>query len=469
LPSNKITRGSDGRPKPITRPGILGPPGPQGEQGETGPVGPTGATGATGPTGPAGATGPQGSTGATGAKGDTGATGPKGDTGNTGPAGPTGPTGATGATGSAGAAGATGPKGDKGDPGDTGPAGATGSAGATGATGATGPKGDKGDPGDTGPAGADGQDGIVPDDIVFVGQSYLPTSIGAASSSAFATKGTLTLARMDGQIRSVTFQGNWVAARSYTVGAYAVSTTGAVTAVLGTATVAGPAGSGVRALTTTGLAWAVNAGTAVVLAITDATGTGTLVNPIAGSSAILPGDGFALLAQPFYVSIADNAVAVADTFTQSSSASSGGYVVSWTYAVSASADATGDTGATGPTGPTGPRGYAPATFTVPGTLVTGVGATTFYNDSGSSLSISKVRASVGTAPTGSAVIVDVNLGGTTIFTTQANRPSIAASGTTATAVPDVTTWPDGTYLTLDVDAIGSTIAGANLTVQVITT
>jgi hypothetical protein len=41
--------------------------------------------------------------------------------------------------------------------------------------------------------------------------------------------------------------------------------------------------------------------------------------------------------------------------------------------------------------------------------------------------IESVAATVGTAPTGASLIVDVNKNGTTIFTTQANRPTIAAA------------------------------------------
>lgn len=105
-------------------------------------------------------------------------------------------------------------------------------------------------------------------------------------------------------------------------------------------------------------------------------------------------------------------------------------------------------------------------FSVPGGLGTSVGAGRIYNDSGKELTIEKVRASVGTPPSGSAVIVDVNLGGTTIFTTQSARPSVAAGGFTAVGIPAVTAWPDGAYLTVDVDQVGSSSAGADLVVQV---
>ena len=110
-------------------------------------------------------------------------------------------------------------------------------------------------------------------------------------------------------------------------------------------------------------------------------------------------------------------------------------------------------------------------FTATGILSAGSGTIRFYNHSGATLSISKVYIDVNTAPTGThGIIVDVNLNGTTIFTTQANRPVIAAGAYDGSSgTPDVTAWPDGDYLTADIDAVGTTIAGADLTVTVIVT
>lgn len=102
-----------------------------------------------------------------------------------------------------------------------------------------------------------------------------------------------------------------------------------------------------------------------------------------------------------------------------------------------------------------------------GTISTGTGVRRFYNDTDRPWTIAAVRASAGTAPTGATLIVDVNLDGTTIFTTQASRPAIAISAFTAKVTnPDVTVWPAGSYLTFDVDQVGSSVAGANLTVQI---
>lgn len=103
-----------------------------------------------------------------------------------------------------------------------------------------------------------------------------------------------------------------------------------------------------------------------------------------------------------------------------------------------------------------------------GNVAVGVGTFAWYNDSGVTMRIRSVRATVNTAPTGAALIVDVNRNGTTIFGTQANRPTIAAAAKTSGKMTgmSVTTIPDGQSITVDVDQIGSTIAGADLVVQI---
>lgn len=111
------------------------------------------------------------------------------------------------------------------------------------------------------------------------------------------------------------------------------------------------------------------------------------------------------------------------------------------------------------------RTYA---FSNTGTLSATGGTHRLYNDTGAAWTIQSVRASVGTVPTGASVIIDVNVNGTTIFTTQANRPTIAASTNTSGKVTNmnVTTVVDGAYLTVDVDQTGSIVAGSDLSVQI---
>jgi hypothetical protein len=79
------------------------------------------------------------------------------------------------------------------------------------------------------------------------------------------------------------------------------------------------------------------------------------------------------------------------------------------------------------------------------------------------------RLMAGTAPTGSNIVIDVNKNGATIYATQGNRPVILAganSGGPGT-VPDVTALAAGDYLTVDIDQVGSSVAGSDLTVTVI--
>lgn len=85
-----------------------------------------------------------------------------------------------------------------------------------------------------------------------------------------------------------------------------------------------------------------------------------------------------------------------------------------------------------------------------------------------SMTIAEIRIAVDTAPTGADLIVDVNKNGITLYTTQANRPTITATNTSATATdPDVTSIAVGDKISIDVDQIGSTVAGENLMVTII--
>jgi hypothetical protein len=103
-----------------------------------------------------------------------------------------------------------------------------------------------------------------------------------------------------------------------------------------------------------------------------------------------------------------------------------------------------------------------------GTVVVGTGTFRWYNNSGVTLTIVAVRTSVGTAPVGASLICDVNKDAVTIFTTQGNRPTITTGTFTSGKVTNmnVTTIADGSYLTVDIDQVGTTAAGANLDVQI---
>lgn len=68
---------------------------------------------------------------------------------------------------------------------------------------------------------------------------------------------------------------------------------------------------------------------------------------------------------------------------------------------------------------------------------------------------------------GTTFKADVNLNAVTIYGTQGNRPIWVASANAATiGVHSVTTYVDGDRLSCDIDAVGSTIAGSDLTLTV---
>ena len=111
--------------------------------------------------------------------------------------------------------------------------------------------------------------------------------------------------------------------------------------------------------------------------------------------------------------------------------------------------------------------FSLTSFFKTGTLATTTGTQRLPVDG--TYTIVGTRLMVGTAPTGADIIVDINKNGTTIYTTQGNRPTITASANAGGpgATPDITSLAAGDYLTVDIDQIGSSVAGSDLTVSVI--
>lgn len=109
--------------------------------------------------------------------------------------------------------------------------------------------------------------------------------------------------------------------------------------------------------------------------------------------------------------------------------------------------------------------YVIATFSYQGTIATLTGASRFYP--WQACTILGVRASVGTAPVGQSIIVDVLKTGSTVYTTTSHRPTILVSTNTALGGALSTTSMTGTdYLTVNIIQVGTTTIGADLTVQV---
>lgn len=111
-------------------------------------------------------------------------------------------------------------------------------------------------------------------------------------------------------------------------------------------------------------------------------------------------------------------------------------------------------------GPAGPTGLIPV-FSRQGTLGAAVGTQRIYAERNGTVSV--VRAALGTPSTGAPVVVDVNKNGVTILSAPISVPAgqYTATGTIVTSA--VTT---GDYFTVDIDSVGTTVAGANLTVTI---
>ena len=102
-------------------------------------------------------------------------------------------------------------------------------------------------------------------------------------------------------------------------------------------------------------------------------------------------------------------------------------------------------------------------------LTTGTAKVTFRMPY--AMTLSSVRSSVNTAPTGSTLIVDINEAGTTVLSTKLSIDASEKTSTTAAsaAVISDSAIADDAEITIDIDQIGSTIAGKGLKVALIGT
>lgn len=100
-------------------------------------------------------------------------------------------------------------------------------------------------------------------------------------------------------------------------------------------------------------------------------------------------------------------------------------------------------------------------------LTTGTAKVTFRMPH--AMTLTEVRASVTTAPTGSTLVVDINESGSTILSTKLSIDASEKTSTTAAtaAVISDTALADDAEITIDIDQVGSTIAGAGLKVYLI--
>jgi hypothetical protein len=121
------------------------------------------------------------------------------------------------------------------------------------------------------------------------------------------------------------------------------------------------------------------------------------------------------------------------------------------------------TGPQGAAGPAGPSGTAPV-FSRAGTLAVLEGASRYYCERAGTVTV--LRGAVGTPATGSGIVLDVNRNGESVFADPADRLTIPAGAHTATLAPADLTVAAGDFLTVDVDSVGATTPGADLTVTV---
>lgn len=107
-----------------------------------------------------------------------------------------------------------------------------------------------------------------------------------------------------------------------------------------------------------------------------------------------------------------------------------------------------------------------AAWYIAGTLVVGANQSQEIVYRGPAGTIKRADAHVKTAPVGADLIFDININGTTIWSTQANRVKCADGVTSGTQTSfNTTSIADGDVLTLDIDQIGSGTAGSSATVM----
>lgn len=100
-----------------------------------------------------------------------------------------------------------------------------------------------------------------------------------------------------------------------------------------------------------------------------------------------------------------------------------------------------------------------ALFIFSGTASVGANPTRIYNFL-DDMNIVGVYVSVSTPPTGANLIADVHMDGTTIFTNQSNRPVVVTGEYYGSStIIAISGWTTNSYLTAEIDQVGSIVAG----------
>jgi spermidine/putrescine-binding protein len=111
----------------------------------------------------------------------------------------------------------------------------------------------------------------------------------------------------------------------------------------------------------------------------------------------------------------------------------------------------------------GSGGAAPFRFLVNGNAY--VDTLIQYTIADTAGTISRVRAYAQTAPTGADLQIDVNKNGTTVFSSTF-AISAGANSATSTSIAAAGTFAIGDRISIDIDQIGSTVAGAKVAIVV---
>ena len=110
--------------------------------------------------------------------------------------------------------------------------------------------------------------------------------------------------------------------------------------------------------------------------------------------------------------------------------------------------------------PTGATVTSFPVFTVSGALLTGTGTLRWYNDSGNAMTITNVRGNVAIPPTGANIIFEIAVNGTPV---QAINIPAGNYSSGLVACGDIV--QNGDYITINITAVGSTVSGSTLVVQ----
>jgi len=338
------------------------------------------------------------------------------------------------AEGQQGPAGPTGPQGPQGVQGETGPQGTAGAAGATGPAGATGA---------TGPAGV-----VAATAPITYDAGTQTVAITAATTSAAGSMSAADKTKLDGIAAGaeVNVNADWNASSGDAQILNKPTLGGAAALNVGTTAGTVAAGDDTRI---TGALSATTAASTYQPLDSDLTSIAELSTTTFGRSLLTQADAAATRTT---IGAGTSNVAVSSSAAQALGATAG----AGSSADAARADHVHQRDSDVIVVPVGDESTS---------LTTGTNKVRFRMPFAATLLA--VRANVNTAPTGSTLIVDINEAGTSVLGTKLSIAATETSSTTAASVATITdsSLADDAVISIDIDQIGSTVAGAGLKVS----